>query len=61
MPGPHVLVILPQEGRGYGASHALDCHWALGVAASGRSVFATVPVEDVPAHVARCTRCGGGR
>ena len=62
-----VLVIPPMRSRtgqmlGWTKSHAPDCNWALAV--EHKLVYGPyhrMPASQVPAHVERCTRCGGGR
>ena len=71
MASKQVLILPPGKspvtGRqlSWGFSHALDCPWANGVINKGThwtsGHYKTVLTKDVPAHVGRCSHCGGGR
>ena len=61
--GQHVLVSRSRDtGQILGKSHAPDCTWALAVEHKlVNGPYLRMPASQVPAHVERCTRCGGGR
>jgi hypothetical protein len=62
-----VLVMVDENGRFRGKTHALDCSHAQTWAAQGHGdgygprPYQLVAAYVVPEHVGRCSFCGGGR
>ena len=61
-----VLVKRPTQSHrtgkrlGWTMTHALDCKWVAG-SNDTEYPYEEVNVSEIPAHVGRCSRCGGGR